>query len=110
MSNHYQIASSLGMCEPHVGAALADLARSRLVERIWAKDYRVWKPDPTEITDRLGWLRVPEQMKDRLSHLRGFARSIQDAGFRDVVLLGMGGSSLGPEVLRRTFGSSRGAP
>src|SRR5215216_1524892 len=103
-------AAYLGTLEPQIEAALVDLSRSGLIERIWAKDHRVWKPDPTEIVDRLGWLKVAEVMRDRLGTLRAFARSVQDAGFRHVVLLGMGGSSLGPEVLRRTFQPAKSAP
>ncbi|HZS10883.1 MAG TPA: glucose-6-phosphate isomerase [Nitrospirales bacterium] len=103
-------AAFLGTLEPQIEAALVDLSRSRLIERIWAKDHRVWKPDPTEIVDRLGWLKVAELMRDRLGTLRTFARSVQDVGIRHVVLLGMGGSSLGPEVLRRTFEPAKGAP
>jgi glucose-6-phosphate isomerase len=99
---------NLGQFEAPVGAALADMAQRRLLERMWKKDYRVWKPTPAEITDRLGWLTVAEQMQERVGVLKHFAQSVREAGFRYVVVLGMGGSSLGPEVLRQTFGASRG--
>jgi glucose-6-phosphate isomerase/transaldolase/glucose-6-phosphate isomerase len=89
---------------------LEDLAAGQVVERLWAKDHTLWKPDPTEIDNRLGWLTVAEQMLEQIGALRTFARSAKDSGYRDVVLLGMGGSSLGPEVLRCTFGSARGFP
>jgi glucose-6-phosphate isomerase/transaldolase/glucose-6-phosphate isomerase len=102
--------ASLGTWDDRVAAALGEMSRTRLVPRLWAKDHRLWKPDPTEITNRLGWLTVTEQMQARITPLRAFAKSVRDAGFRDVVLLGMGGSSLGPEVLRCTFGSTRGFP
>jgi glucose-6-phosphate isomerase/transaldolase/glucose-6-phosphate isomerase len=98
----------LGQFQAPVDAALADMAQRRLLERIWKKDYRVWKPTPVEITNRLGWLTVAEQMQERVGVLKHFAQSVRDAGFRYVVVLGMGGSSLGPEVLRQTFGASRG--
>lgn len=88
----------------------ARLDASHAVERLWARDHRLWKQDPTDITNRLGWLTVIEYMKDRAEELRTFATLAQKRGIRDVVLLGMGGSSLGPEVLRSTFGSSRGFP
>ncbi len=93
-----------------IGSALEDLAAGQVVERLWAKDHTLWKPDPTEIDNRLGWLTVAEQMLEQIGALRTFARSAKDSGYRDVVLLGMGGSSLGPEVLRCTFGSARGFP
>jgi glucose-6-phosphate isomerase/transaldolase/glucose-6-phosphate isomerase len=91
-----------------VDAALAEMAQRRLLERIWKKDYRVWKSTPKEITNRLGWLTVAEQMQERVGVLKHFAQSVREEGFRYVVVLGMGGSSLGPEVLRQTFGGSRG--
>jgi transaldolase/glucose-6-phosphate isomerase len=76
---------------------------AELVERLWARDAGLW-------TGRdegrwLGWLDEPLRMRDRVSDLRAFAEDA--AGFEDVVLLGMGGSSLAPEVLRRTFGAGR---
>ena len=104
MSRHF----NLGQFQPPVDAALADMAQRRLLERLWRRDHRLWKPTPVEITNRLGWLTVAEQMQERVGVLKQFVRSIRDAGFRYVVVLGMGGSSLGPEVLRQTFGASRG--
>ena len=93
-----------------VAAANARLSASRAVERLWGRDYRLWKHDPTDIINRLGWLTVIEDMKDRIEEVRTFAAAAKKRGIRDVVLLGMGGSSLGPEVFRTTFGSSPGFP
>lgn len=93
-----------------VTAAYAQLTASHAVERLWAHDHRLWKQDPTNITNRLGWLSIVDDMKNRTEELRTFASSVKDRGIRDVVLLGMGGSSLGPEVLRASFGSSRSFP
>ena len=100
----------LGFLKADVGAALAELERDRVVRRLWAKDHTLWKPDPKEIADRLGWLTVAGRMQREVGRLTSFAQSIRKAGFTSVVLLGMGGSSLGPEVLRCTFGSARGYP
>ena len=105
-----KISASLGVFQTGVEAALDEMTRARIVARLWAKDHTLWKPEPTEIENRLGWLTVAEQMQERVGSLRAFAKSVRDAGFRHVVLLGMGGSSLGPEVLRCTFGSARGFP
>jgi len=91
-------------------AANARLDASHAVERLWARDHRLWKEDPTDITNRLGWLTIIEYMKDRIEELRIFATLTKKRGIRDVVLLGMGGSSLGPEVLRASFGSLNGFP
>jgi glucose-6-phosphate isomerase len=93
-----------------VAAGYARLEASQAIERLWAQDYRLWKPDSTDIANRLGWLTIVEYMTDRTEELRNFAASAKARRIRDVVLLGMGGSSLGPEVLRTTFGSSRGYP
>ena len=95
---------------PDVEAGLADLQRSDTVGRIWRKDHTVWKPGPEEITNRLGWLTATDLMCDQAPDLVSFADEVRDAGYRHVVLLGMGGSSLGPEVLRQTFGSAAGRP
>lgn len=95
---------------PDVEAALAELQKRELVGRIWRKDYTVWNPDPKEITNRLGWLTVTELMSEQVPTLSSFAEEIRNAGFRNVVLLGMGGASLGAEVLRQTFGSTAGYP
>jgi glucose-6-phosphate isomerase len=93
-----------------VEAALADLQQHDVVGRIWQKDHTVWKPEPTEITNRLGWLTVTDLMSEQVPTLTSFAREIKGAGFRNVVLLGMGGSCLGAEVLRQAFGSAPGHP
>jgi transaldolase/glucose-6-phosphate isomerase len=81
----------------------------RIVERIWRKDHTVWKNDPTEITDRLGWLTVSDLMHERIGELEAFAGQASADGFETAVLLGMGGSSLAPEVFARTFGFADGA-
>ncbi|MQY81409.1 MAG: glucose-6-phosphate isomerase, partial [Dehalococcoidia bacterium] len=77
---------------------------------MWRKDYTVWQPDPAEITNRLGWLNVTDTMSEQVPALQSFAQEIAEAGFCHVVLLGMGGSSLGFEVLRQTFGNTAGYP
>ena len=93
-----------------VDASRAALTTSGVVGRLWARDYRLWRPEPTEITDRLGWLTVIGEMQKQAGSLTSFARSLRERNIKDVVLLGMGGSSLGPEVLRASFGSSKGYP
>ena len=102
--------SSLGDHLPDVEAALRDLQDREVIKRIWSKDHTVWKPEPTEISNRLGWLNVTESMADQVPALRSFADEVKEAGYHHVVLLGMGGSSLGAEVLWQTFGSAPGYP
>ncbi len=102
--------TSLGTYLNDVEKTAADLEQRNVIGRIWQKDHSVWKPDPTEITNRLGWLNVTELMREQVPALESFAGEIRDAGFRHAVLLGMGGSSLGTRVLQATFGSAPGYP
>ena len=101
---------SLGGHQSQVDAAIARLDDEDLVGRVWRGDHTVWKDDPREITDRLGWLRITDEMRREAPELQSFASEAKAAGYKHVVLLGMGGSSLGPEVLRQTFGAAPGYP
>lgn len=94
---------------PAVAAALDKLATHRVLPRIWARDHTLWKPDPTEITNRLGWLDIAERMRDELPGIRALVEAVQADGYTHALLLGMGGSSLAPEVFARTFGVAPGA-
>ena len=102
---------SLGTHLSSVESALADVSKQDVIGRIWRKDHTVWRPDPTEITDRLGWLTVAVLMSEQGDGPGCVRRRGQDGRLPDVVLLGMGGSSLGPEVLRQApFGRLRTGP
>jgi glucose-6-phosphate isomerase/transaldolase/glucose-6-phosphate isomerase len=90
--------------------AVASLAAARVPQRVWERDPRVWSDDPREISDRLGWLDVARGMRPRLPEIQAWTDSLLRDGVADVVLLGMGGSSLAPEVFRRTFPAVRGRP
>jgi glucose-6-phosphate isomerase/transaldolase/glucose-6-phosphate isomerase len=94
----------------NVEATLADFQRRDVIPRVWSRDHTLWKPGPEEIADRLGWLDVTVQMRQKAPELRVFAKDVRAESFGHVVLLGMGGSSLGPEVLKRSFGSAPGYP
>jgi transaldolase/glucose-6-phosphate isomerase len=96
-----------------VTTALAHAEEDRFVTRIWEKDPDLWKPptaDQSEITDRLGWLTVIDVMRDALPRLDALQDAVRSEGITHVVVMGMGGSSLAPEVLRETFGSASGQP
>ena len=99
---------------PSVAEVVEETARARVAERIWARDADLWKPGDAAhaavIGNRLGWLDVPVTMRERVGKLTAFAAEVRDAGFTDAVLLGMGGSSLCPEMLRTSFGSAAGFP
>ncbi len=100
----------LNSYEKAIEAALDEMTAGDILARIWAHDYTVWKPDPNEIANRLGWLHSPEIMRAQIPRLREFARQICDSGIERVIVLGMGGSSLAPDVFWRTFGTVNGYP
>ena len=94
-------------------SVLESLREQNFLERLRDRDASLWSDEPAEqtvISNRLGWLDVHRQMLDRLDELRDFAEWVRENEFRWAVLLGMGGSSLAPEVLQRTFGSKAGYP
>ncbi|MBD0315756.1 MAG: glucose-6-phosphate isomerase [Nitrospiraceae bacterium] len=93
-----------------IAATLRALTQQQVVERLWAKDHRLWNPEPREIADRLGWLDLHGTMHDQLANLARCTTAAKAMRVKDVVLLGMGGSSLGPEVLAKSFGSQPNAP
>lgn len=78
------------------------------IRRLWKRDAAVWTG--ADEAKWLGWLDVLEREEDKLAEYRAFADEVRREGFADVVLLGMGGSSLGPEVLAETFGPQPGFP
>ena len=93
----------LGPLREAATAAMADLAARDAVARAFAGDSTLWQDDPTEVADRLGWLHVVGEMQERAGDLREFAAGLAGEGAADAVVMGMGGSSLFPEVLARSF-------
>lgn len=105
--------TSLSQYETAVSQAIAEAQERDLVQRIWLKDATVWKAEDAHqkiIRNSLGWLSVPGKMAAFADELTGFADQIRSAGFKHVMVCGMGGSSLCPEVLRQTFGVQQGYP
>ncbi|HVM11592.1 MAG TPA: hypothetical protein VM638_03825, partial [Actinomycetota bacterium] len=82
---------------------LASLAEQDVVRRIWERDHTVWTEDQTEISDRLGWLEAVDRSREELPDLRAFVNEVRRDGLTRTILLGMGGSSLAPEVIRHAF-------
>jgi len=87
-----------------IDQAIEEIRDNQIIARIWAHDHTVWNPEPEEILNRLGWLKIAESMEAEIPELESFVKDIKSAGYQCAVLLGMGGSSLAPEVLRNTFG------
>ncbi|MEA2158744.1 MAG: transaldolase / glucose-6-phosphate isomerase [Solirubrobacteraceae bacterium] len=95
-----------GLEEP-VAGRVKKAVSERVAQRLWRRDPSLWGgPGVPEIENRLGWLTVADTMLEHASELQQFAREVREEGFTDAVLLGMGGSSLGPEVIRRSFGQT----
>jgi transaldolase/glucose-6-phosphate isomerase len=103
----------LGPYASIIEEALNRLRDEQAIKRIWSKDASLWKTEEAHqkiIANALGWLSSAQLMQERTGELEDFARQIREEGFSHVMLLGMGGSSLCPEVLRRTFGHRGGYP
>jgi transaldolase/glucose-6-phosphate isomerase len=104
---------ALGALDKGVQAKLKELRQTGFVRRLWAKDPTLWHQDPVHqkiIRNALGWLHITEQQVHHLPRIRGVAESVRADGFKHALLLGMGGSSLCPEVFRMTFGVVPGFP
>lgn len=85
--------------------ALDKAKAERIVERIWQRDYTVWSEEPDEIANRLGWLDIAERMRAEIPSLKKFAETLKSEGLTHALLLGMGGSSLAPELFSHIFAS-----
>jgi len=99
---------ALGALQQTVDNTLARVLDEKIIERIWQRDHTVWKPNSSEIINRLGWLDSPAAMPARLDEIKSVVDAVREAGYTDALLLGMGGSSLAPEVFFRTFGIREG--
>jgi len=91
-----------------VDAAVADWRDNNKVGRFWQKDSSLWTADGEE--KWLGWIDIVERQQKNLAAFSALAADVKTAGFKSVLLLGMGGSSLCPEVLAVTFGQQAGFP
>jgi glucose-6-phosphate isomerase len=102
---------ALGEAGPAYVAAVDEARDASWANRLFDGDVTLWSDDPAvgaAISERLGWLDAPEHFTRQVAALEGFGDGIVDAGFTAVVVAGMGGSSLAPDVLHRTFGTQEG--
>jgi transaldolase/glucose-6-phosphate isomerase len=102
-----------GKASSALRAGLAGLHSRQFVRRLSDRDSSVWnfeEKTAATIRSRLGWLNSIEVFRGKVGEITAFAAEIKEAGFHHVVLLGMGGSSLCPEVCAATFGSADGCP
>jgi transaldolase/glucose-6-phosphate isomerase len=109
-----RLTASLGKYGDAVSAAIKEADKGNVMRRIWHKEAALWKETEADrkiINNSLGWLNVPDKMIGVEDDLISFADRIRNAsGFKHVMLCGMGGSSLCPEVFRRTFGHQENYP
>ncbi|HYM15371.1 MAG TPA: glucose-6-phosphate isomerase [Dehalococcoidia bacterium] len=104
---------ALGRYGAAVDECVGQLTAAGAPGRVWQRDVSFWGGDAARkasVANRLGWLDVASLKRQRIGDIVGFAEEVRSAGHDDAVLLGMGGSSLAPEVLRRTFGRRDGWP
>ena len=101
----------LGRDQSRLEERLKSWKKMNFTRRLWTKDPTLWFSEPVpEIKDRLGWLILPEIMHEKLEDLASFANEVKREGIIHLVLLGMGGSSLAPEVFQKTFGYKKDYP
>lgn len=90
-----------------------ELPPDEFLQRLDARDPSLWSPDSAQqhvIRDRLGWVDVHRLMRRRIAEIAAFAEWVQDMSFSRIIVLGMGGSSLAPEVFQRIIGPASGYP
>src|SRR5260370_7133476 len=91
-----------------VEAALDNWDAEDKVRRLWERDASLWTNG--DESKWLGWLSIVDEQQRSIRRFPNFALEVKDAGFSDVLLLGMGGSSLCPEVMSKSFGKVEGCP
>jgi transaldolase/glucose-6-phosphate isomerase len=102
---------NLGNLQDAVDERMAAWVSQQFARKLWNKETSLWHPDPQpEIIDRLGWLALPEGMQEKCEDLLSFAHQVKKDGFSHILLLGMGGSSLAPEVYQKVMGNAPGFP
>ena len=99
---------SIGDNSKSVDEIIKAINNEKIVERIWKKDFTVWSQNSDEISNRLGWLDSVDVTRKSISDIKNFVEEVRKAGYTNALLMGMGGSSLAPEVFRLTFGVKEG--
>jgi glucose-6-phosphate isomerase/transaldolase/glucose-6-phosphate isomerase len=101
---------ALGGYQSAFDSTCAKLRQDHVVERLQARDYTLWKPNPDEIVNRLGWLDTPATTLEKIHYIRAVLEPLLGKNPRDAVLLGIGGSSLAAEVFNTIIGGKDGFP
>ncbi|MFK7800221.1 MAG: bifunctional transaldolase/phosoglucose isomerase [Anaerolineae bacterium] len=98
------LTATLGGLKADLNSAAVEMRDDNIMGRIWDIDHTVWQEDPTEVANRLGWLHSPKLMQESIGRINDLRDSVTADGFTDIILMGMGGSSLAPEVFMNVFG------
>ena len=106
--NRTKFLYQMGRYTDAVTASLTRLREGRIIPRILDHDHTVWKENPAEIVNRFGWLKSPENMVKEIPRLEDLVRNTRNDGYTHALLLGMGGSSLAPDLLGKVFGVREG--
>ncbi len=101
---------SLHKYKKDIDAQLENFKQTDFLQKFFNFNYLLWSDNPEEITNRLGWLYIPFVMQDLVFEIKAFADEIKSEGFKDILLLGMGGSSLSSDVFKDVFGVGKGYP
>ena len=107
------VSGSAGSLAAAIAARLAAWGDERVAERLWARDGSLWAAsgkEPGEVARWLGWLDLPSAMHARVAELDRLAHDVRADGYLRAAVLGMGGSSLAPELFSRVFGDALGGP
>ncbi len=104
MSSNPLLQFDLGDYASAYEEAIASAEDANVSARLWKGDYSLWSDSTEEISNRLGWLDIAKRMSEQITDLENFAEEIKASGIKKVLLLGMGGSSLAPEVFSKMFG------
>lgn len=99
----YGRSAALGAYQKQVDEAIEAMRAQDIIGRIWRLDHTVWRDDPAEIANRLGWLLSPAEMLPAVNSIDDLVKTVMADGLTHVLLLGMGGSSLAPELFARIF-------
>ena len=100
--------SNLDCYQSLIDAEIESFQNEDFTRRIFNQDHTLWQSSSIEASNRLGWLNVLDSMSINITTIEDFVSEISDFGYRYVVLMGMGGSSLGPAVINRVFGNITG--
>ena len=107
-TNGWELTIHPAKLQTRMEANLKQLEEGNFLNRLWAYDHTLWQDSPTQISNRLDWLHLHETMQPKIQELEDFTQTILDEGYSTVVLLGMGGSSLAPDVFGKIFGTREG--